>query len=892
MGIVRLAKSLRLLKSIDEYNNRNDDIQNKISGNRVYMDFISIVYKIQEQVANELNYLLFCFILMNNKILNDTEITSPKFLHFLKKYDRSIKEYDSLRNMLINSTSKINNNDYFDNLANIVNKTFIDSYIKHVRSENILNKYVYENVVYFIVDLLTQKISDVEYVLIAFDGIPSFGKVQEQRQRRYMRYAFLEFKKIISRPQVTQSGRSQENLSNLQIDISLSKSKLILAREIYDKEHFQVDIRSAIEYVYNMYHNTNLQENIIDGIAQFRNSEVIENRIKVEVIDRPFGEGEKILMDKLIEDYNNYGNDKTYAFYSPDGDSVILCLCVYIKTKMKYLNVIKMYVLEPSDTHNNQSQYVDIVRLYNNIVKVVEKYSHIKLETFADQDAVNCDFIFIMNLYGNDFLHQIPTMDISTTIMDTLYVYSKFIRDNNYIINNNDNSHNNYNIHHIYKINFNSLRLFFKEIADFEQFIMLDTYLLEINERNRIIKYFGDIFPCRYAIDYRDTITEIKKDLHKKITNNGTNANTNNNTNNIEIIKQIISDIIYQLNQTLTVTGKKYGEIFFKIEVKNINIYAGNILSDPNYLLTNNPRFLYNFRPKMNKNEKEIKRMVDLIEYDLIKNNQSIDLDKISNSNDKRIKDFLFDYKNIRLMIPHDQMPTTDKDIDLYLLEWKSGKWMDILNAYPYELGYDWKHNKIRKIDQEIKRYQYNMLELNNTNMNKMIINYLKTMSWMNDYYMNTNHEVETLISTWSYNYERSPFITQIYRYIENITDNDLKNIMKDIYKKSLIDTNHYLQSEKHKFYIYPHSSYFLQNILPKKYQLNFPDMNEYVIASLKMANESNNNNNNKNKKNEKNERVFDCRMCPYFSKCLFKNKTLTFKELNALEIPSEIYQK
>ena len=44
MGIVRLAKSLRILNSINEYTSRQDDINNKISGNRVYMDFISIVY--------------------------------------------------------------------------------------------------------------------------------------------------------------------------------------------------------------------------------------------------------------------------------------------------------------------------------------------------------------------------------------------------------------------------------------------------------------------------------------------------------------------------------------------------------------------------------------------------------------------------------------------------------------------------------------------------------------------------------------------------------------------------------------------------------------------------------------------------------------------------------
>ena len=67
MGIIRLAKSLRILNSIKEYNNRTDDINDKIPGNRVYMDFISIVYRIQETVAMELNYLLFSFMLIKEK---------------------------------------------------------------------------------------------------------------------------------------------------------------------------------------------------------------------------------------------------------------------------------------------------------------------------------------------------------------------------------------------------------------------------------------------------------------------------------------------------------------------------------------------------------------------------------------------------------------------------------------------------------------------------------------------------------------------------------------------------------------------------------------------------------------------------------------------------------
>ena len=70
MGIVRLAKSLKLLNSLTEYGSREADLKNKLDGNRVYMDFVSIVYRIQEAVARELNYILFSFLLIQSDILD------------------------------------------------------------------------------------------------------------------------------------------------------------------------------------------------------------------------------------------------------------------------------------------------------------------------------------------------------------------------------------------------------------------------------------------------------------------------------------------------------------------------------------------------------------------------------------------------------------------------------------------------------------------------------------------------------------------------------------------------------------------------------------------------------------------------------------------------------
>jgi hypothetical protein len=176
------------------------------------------------------------------------------------------------------------------------------------------------------------------------------------------------------------------------------------------------------------------------------------------------------------------------------------------------------------------------------------------------------------------------------------------------------------------------------------------------------------------------------------------------------------------------------------------------------------------------------------------------------------------------------------------------------------------------------------MLELNNTAMDRMVCDWLKTLSWICDYYMNTDiQNTCENISTWSYNYDRSPFISHISNYLEKQTPKDIKYIMKGFYKRSLISSDQYLNSDKHRFYIYPQTPQIIEKI-PVKYKIFFPDMLDYVQKSIKLASHT--------KHIDKSQRVFDCRMCPYFSKCIFKSRHMTFNELVNFDINQVIEYK
>ena len=766
MGIVRLAKCLKLLNSLNEITDRKTDLSNKIDGNRVYMDFISIAYKVREFVINDLNYLLFNFLLIENKII-DKNYEREKFENISKKYD-------------IDITQEINN-------------LFIENYCKKVETN--IYKYIYNEIVFFVSDMLKNKLVNVEYVLISFDGVPSYAKIQEQRHRRYMRYAFVEFKKYINNKETR-------------------KHKLIDIRKIYDEKIISCDIKKTTDYVYKMYHENNLANDI-------KNS--IEKIIEVVIIDKEFGEGEKILMEMLLEDFKKYKNSKSYVFYSPDGDSVLLCLKIYINTKAEKLNVVKAYSLQPSTLSNTESQYIDVKFLYNNIIDKIIEFSPKKEINDSEKDLIISDFIILMSFYGNDFIFNIPTMEIEMTTIDMIYLYSKFLFSNNKYIT------QIYNKKTI--INYKNLIELFKVFSEHEHYLLLDTFLADKQAKNKIISSFGRVFPMRYFCDYQEIIKKEKDYLLKQIIENNMIFDTT---------KNLLLEIVEKLKKIKTITNFNYGDIFMKTEIKNINNYINKLLQNKSF-----DEIFYNLFPRKNKNEKDLFKMVQETEVDLFNL-------KPSKNND-------FDYQQIRKMCnPHSLMPTTMNDIDLYLLDWKGGKWKKILNAKSPEFGYDCFNNKIKNFEEDKQIYTNDFLETKN--IDKISKKYLKTLSWVIDYYFN-EYDLENKSSTWCYKYDRSPFFYHIYNYCKN---NDI-SFMNNVFEKSLIDTKKYINEKIYKLYIYP--QYDLK--IPKKYKKSFPNIREYIIKVMKTG---------------KNNGLFDARLCPFFSKTFFKNKKLTYEELLNLE--------
>lgn len=857
MGIVRLAKSLKILKSITEIDNRREDVAKKIPGTRVYTDFVSIVYKVQLDVSKQINYVLYSLLLLSQNMLNST--TYNKLYRYLEMYSDIFVDYpvDMIKKII---KSKNNGNLTINKILEIE----ID--------EDVVISHVYSHVIHFIADMCGRKVSDVNYILIAFDGIPSYGKIQEQRQRRYMRKAQTFFQKSILSRSITDPKKL---IKKNKVEGETNTIKVLNIRKIFDSKRVMINIRKAIDIVYSSYENGTLREDIEEGTKEIKNKILSkknrvndEINIQCEIIEEKYGEGEKILVDRMVQDIESMGDSEKYVFYSPDGDSVLLCLDAYSKVAIKptFLNVIKMYELEPRRQHNHKSQYVDIKVFYSNLVKIVYKYSGMKMNSL-DGDMIATDYVIFMSLFGNDFIHQHPSTEIGNCTLDIIYIYSQFVRDHGYIHERDES-----NLNGIGKVLFsNNFIEFLRVLAENENMLMLDSMLNNAMNARDIVKSFGDIFPHAKLVEYNSIVMPMKRKLFSNI--------MKLDESNRHEIKNMLNNMMGNMDDyvvTIMKDGESYEQsilqIFRKLEVRDMNDYVQNLIKDPTSLTSE-----YKVKFRKNKNEKELSNAIIHITNPIYKKNEVV------NHISGKYRRYEFEYETILDMSNvHPQMPITGEDIDMYLLEWRGGDWKYLLHSTSFFEGI--KANDLYEdVSMIVNQYNTEVLHIDDNNdINAIVESYLKSFSWIKDYYCNSNIiENPEVISTWSYVYEKSPMFYSIIDYIDSISQDDFNLMINSVYEDSLVNVADYLDDNIHKLYIYPLDYPTDYNIYNETYKIEeninaFPDIKSYVKITLDRLVDI-----RKNKSIDDDIDVqFNCSDVPYFSKCVFKNEMLTYDEL------------
>jgi len=173
----------------------------------------------------------------------------------------------------------------------------------------------------------------------------------------------------------------------------------------------------------------------------------------------------------------------------------------------------------------------------------------------------------------------------------------------------------------------------------------------------------------------------------------------------------------------------------------------------------------------------------------------------------------------------YSRFTTTKYDEEIYKLDNMLDEYVDKLNHKDIELGklymtddYMWKSEKITEGVSRYYSEYFGIKDINvkNQRMKKLLDDYLLGFVWVFEYYFNQHIITDTAISRWSYNYLRSPLLSQLYYHLRDSKNpNILLEYRARVYQ-SYMDTQSYFNNVEHLLYVSPCKQ--MLSSVPKEY--------------------------------------------------------------------------
>ena len=261
---------------------------------------------------------------------------------------------------------------------------------------------VYKDVCSTIQNLI-EIVRPVKKVIMCIDGPGPLSKQKQQRQRR--------FKASLNR---------QENIS-------------------FDSNC----ITPGTQFMHNLsnYIDNFIKTKLLNSF-KFKHLNIIFSNEKVP------GEGEH----KAVEYIRNYGlKDETYCINGPDGDLIMLALATHKKN---------FFILRDDMYNDGWYFLLDIKKFRNNLIDMLKWTPHTTEIKFNKIQVIN-DFVFMCFILGNDFLPNIPSVEIIENGIEIMIQIYKFVCP----------TYGHLTVIHNKKVKFNKevLQIFFKIIGDNEK---------------------------------------------------------------------------------------------------------------------------------------------------------------------------------------------------------------------------------------------------------------------------------------------------------------------------------------------------------------------------------------------------------------------------------------
>ena len=732
----------RFFSSIEENNITNFEssftykIQKKLNVLHLLIDFNSIVHITSSTVLSDLNYLLY-------QIINKSYKPNNKAKKIIDDYEIGLD---------------INKDLVYEDFLKIVTKEYLDMIILKKVEEYLLN-------------IVNNFVSDkLETLYIAVDGVPNKSKMLEQKKRRFMGTIITELKNKIF-------DKYEDELMKLP------------GRYLYEQNKFnwgKIYISPGTEFM--------------DSLDKMLLSDKFKKKLgKIKTYKysgtAEFGEGEKKIVDyvhHLNEGLQNAKNEHSkvhakklsnIAVYSPDSDMTLLCLLLN-----NYFDQVKII------RHNQQQNNYDIVdidllrtNLYNYVVNSLKMNKNININ--INKVSVIDDIVFILTIFGNDFLPKIESFDVK---YDFDRIIDKYIEVNK----------NNNNIEYI----------IFKDIKN-NTIKHLNQKVL-INFIKILKEDEGGNLQKKYISTYYQNYGKLKKIL---------GADQNNFT-------KLANEFLVKLRK-------------FNGQVRSMKV-------DVNYWLGKEKDFLDKLM-KLTRldfvGSKDNREFIDQYNKFFLKNNKlpqvMITFKKYSKSlRDSHHRDRL--EKSLDNIDP--KLKITAYDEEIFKLDNMLDEYANKLNALPIELGRVYINPKsyvwiTEKITDSVKKYYFDFFGINNIQDNslemKEIVNeYMLGLVWVFNYYYN----IDSNPSSWFYKYNHAPLLTQIYNFLKSQKDDYIEELEKQVNEYDVLEKD-FFKPKEHLMYVSPIQKY--PEIVPKEYKkvkLDSIDIDRIVneVFTSKMSDE------------------------------------------------------
>jgi len=644
--------------------------------------------------------------------------------------------------------SKKYNNDFIlsDNSLDI-NLSNLDLNLSNLNHTTILKEKIFENL-NFIFDECDKTI--IKRLYISYDGIPTMSKIAEQRRRKYSKYIFDEIKAKIYK-------KYESTIDPIRKEYESKKINITLTTELND------------------YLNS---EKFIDDIKK-----LINEKLEIIVSDKSkIGEGEKKIFEHITSNYKN----GSYLIVSPDSDVIVLSLLH--QNLMKILNIEADFLIIKL---SNEKEYYSINNLRTNIIEYTkQKIDVLKIEErdfFPNYTHIVNDIIFLLQFLGNDFLPRLKGFSNKNNLQIIIELYLRQIcRTKNrfkYLIFNENN---------VFKLNYDNLNSIFYKLYQNEDKMLYETFI-NYNYKNH--NYLSSIFDLNKESPF----------LYDKLLSyiNGYN----------KIISTIIKN---KSSKSNNINGKYiYDNVIEKYKDKDIFIKEFLLIeSDVNYpptdLITNktdNDLILdtINLIDKIIStilSNKIYKGKLKFIKYSTSVNDQ-YHLNQIT-SKLEHPKMILTEYdKNFYKF---------DKKLDEYYLMFNSDNDLNLGYIDVYSKNNFYKLSINNNLDEQKKTYYLEKVKNNNESKIKSICNsYLLGLFWNFDFYFNkNNHDMNSkYISTWFYDQDITPFISDLYEFFKNINyknsmGNQMFYIISNTSSPYFIMKDKFINDYEHYLYITP----------------------------------------------------------------------------------------